>query len=176
MRLFFASFPDSDSCRSVSAAVQALKLPAASSYLPPEKYHMTLIFLGEVPDSKVQAVREVGDAQRIACFPLQFDGWEYWKGARAVVASASDLPEPLRTLRANVAAALTQRGVAFDDKPLRPHMTVARKLTQAPVLPQLSEFSWTVRAFSLVSSVTAPTGSVYTVVDTWPLLDTAARS
>ena len=176
MRLFFAAFPDGDSRRSVSAAVRALKLQAAPRYLPPEKYHMTLVFLGEVPDSKVQAVREVGDAQRIACFALRFDRWEYWEGARAVVASASDLPEPLVALRASLAAELTQRGVTFDDKPLRPHITVARKLTQAPVLPELSEFSCTLRAFSLVSSVTASTGSVYTVVDTWPLLDTAARS
>jgi 2'-5' RNA ligase len=176
MRLFFASFLDSDWRRSVSAAVRTLKLQAGSKNLPPENYHLTLVFLGEVPDSKIQAVREVGDAQRIACFPLRFDRWEYWEGARAVVASASDLPQALMTLRASIATALTQRGVAFDDKPLRPHITVARKLTQAPVLPELSEFSCTLRAFSLVSSVTASTGSLYTVVDTWSLLDTAARS
>ena len=137
---------------------------------------MTLVFLGEVPDGKVQAAREAGEVQRTGCFSLRFERWEHWAGARAVVASTSDRPEPLMTLRAGLAAGLTQRGVAFDDKPLRPHITVARKLTQAPVLPELSEFSCTLRAFSLVSSVTAPTGSVYTVVDTWPLLDTAARS
>ena len=156
-------------------AVRALKLQAGSRYLPPEKYHMTWIFLGEVPDSKVQAVREVGEAQRLACFLLRFDRWEYWQGAGTVVAVARELPEPLVTLRASLAAGLTQRGVAFDDKPLRPHITVARKLAQAPVLPKLSEFSCTLRAFSLVSSVTHPSEVIYTVVDTWPLLDTAAR-
>jgi 2'-5' RNA ligase len=51
MRLFFASFPDGDSRASVSAAVRALKLKAGSRYLPPEKYHVTWLFLGEVPDS-----------------------------------------------------------------------------------------------------------------------------
>jgi 2'-5' RNA ligase len=178
MRLFFASFPDGDSRRSVSAAVRALTLPSASKHLPPEQYHLTLIFLGEVRDDQVQAVREAGETQRIACFSVRFDRWEYWEGARALVASAPNLPQPLMTLRASLAAALTQRGVAFDDKPWRAHITVARKLTQAPVLPELSEFICTLRAFSLVASVTAPAGSasVYTVVDTWPLLDTAARS
>jgi RNA 2',3'-cyclic 3'-phosphodiesterase len=176
MRLFFASFPDRDLRRDVSVTVRALKLSAGSRYLPPEKYHMTWLFLGEVPESKVQAVREVGKAQRIACFTLRFDRWEYWAAAGAVVASASDLPEPLVTLRAGLAAGLTQRDVVFDNKPLRPHITVARKLTQAPVSLDLSKFSCTLRAFSLVSSVTHPSGAVYTVVDTWPLLDTAARS
>jgi 2'-5' RNA ligase len=76
-------------------------------------------------------------------------------------------------LRASLAAGLGRCGVAFDDKPLRPHVTVARKLAQAPVLPELSEFSCALRALSLVSSVTAASGSVYTVVDSWPLLDTA---
>jgi 2'-5' RNA ligase len=175
MRLFFASFPDSESRRSAASAARDLGLPATSRHLPPESYHLTWIFLGEVPDDKVQAVREVGDAQRIGCFSLRFDRWEYWHAARAVVASTSDRPEALLRLRASLAAELTRRGVAFDDKPLRPHVTVARKLTQAPVLPELSEFSSTLRTFCLVSSVTAPAGSVYTVVDTWALLDTAAR-
>lgn len=173
MRLFFAAFPDSETQRRVSAAVQALKLPAAAKHLPPEKYHMTVIFLGEVPDGKLRAIHQIGEAGRAGCIALRFDRWEYWKRARTVVASASELPEPLAHLRANLAADLARRGVAFDDKPLRPHITVARKLAQAPVLPELSQFSWTLRAFSLVSS--PPGGSVYTVVDSWPLLDTAAR-
>jgi 2'-5' RNA ligase len=137
---------------------------------------MTLLFLGDVSDTQVQSIREIGEAQRIECFSLRFDRWEYWKDARAVVAASSDRPPSLLSLRATLAAGLAQRGVTFDDKPLRLHITVARKIAQAPVLQALSEFSWEVRAFSLVSSVTASSGSVYTVVGTWPLLDTASRS
>ena len=175
MRLFFAAFPDGESRQRIAAAARALELKGAPAYLPPEKYHVTLIFIGRVSDSVVQAVREIGEAQRVECVSLRFDRWEYWDGARAVVASSPDRPESLVHLRASLAAGLTRCGVAFDDKPLRPHITVARKLVQAPVLPELSEFSCTLRAFSLVSSVTAPGGSVYTVVDSWPLLDTAVR-
>ena len=174
MRLFFAAFPDDASCQSLSASVQALELQPSSTY-PAEKYHVTVVFLGKVPSHRVGDVRAIGEAQRIERITLRFDRWEYWPAARAVVASASDCPEPLTKLRRVLAVGLTQREVAFDDKPLRPHITVARKLTQAPVLPELSEFSLTFRSFSLVSSVTAPAGSIYTVVDTWPLLDTAPR-
>lgn len=143
---------------------------------PPEKYHITLVFIGKIPDRAVQAVREIGEAQRVECISLRFDRWEYWDAARAVVASTPDRPEALEYLRASLTAGLARRGVAFDGKPLRPHITVARKLAQAPVLPKLSEFSCKLRAFSLVSSVADPHGSIYTVVDSWPLLDTAARS
>lgn len=175
MRLFFAAFPDAESRQHMAATARTLELKGAPAYLPPEKYHVTLIFIGGVSDSVAQAVREIGEAQRIECVSLRFDRWEYWSGARAVIASSPDRPEPLLQLRASLATGLTRRGVAFDDKPLRPHITVARKLAQAPVLPELSEFSCRFRAFSLVSSVTAPSGSVYTVVDSWPLLDTAVR-
>jgi 2'-5' RNA ligase len=175
MRLFFAAFPDTETSRKIAAAVRALDLPGAPRYLPPENYHVTLLFLGDVSDTKVQSVRKIGGAQRVEVGSLRFDRWEYWKDARAVVASSSDRPQPLLRLRATLAAELAQHGVSFDDKPLRPHITVARKVAQAPVLQALSEFSWVVRAFSLVSSVTASEGSVYTVVGAWPLLDTTLR-
>ena len=54
--------------------------------------------------------------------------------------------------------------------PLRAHVTLARKVAQAPVLQALSPIPWNVRSFSLVSSDTSAAHSVYTVVDTWPLL------
>jgi 2'-5' RNA ligase len=175
MRLFFAGFPDDESRRRIAAALPAFGLEQKPSVYPSEKYHLTLVFIGAVSDGAVQALREIGESQRVERISLRFDRWEYWHGARAVVAATPDRPEPLMRLRAGLGAGLARRGIAFDDKPLRPHITVARKLAQAPVLPELSEINCTLRALSLVSSVTAPTGSIYTVVDTWPLLDTGAR-
>jgi 2'-5' RNA ligase len=202
MRLFFAAFPDPGTCRTVAAAALALELPGRPRYLPPENYHVTILFLGEVSDSQIESILEIGEAQRVGCSVLRFDRWEYWEDARAVVATSADRPQSLLSLRSMLAAGLAQRGIGFDDKPrprqlnpplraplkrplrpqraqlnppLRPHITVARKIAQAPVLQALSEFSCEVRAFSLVASVTASGGSVYTVVGTWPLLDTASR-
>jgi 2'-5' RNA ligase len=175
MRLFFAMFPDPQMRRQIAAAARALDLQGAARYQPPENYHVTMLFLGEVSAIQLQSAREIGEAQRIECFPLRFDRWEYWKDARAVVAASADRPPSLLSLRAALAGGLAQRGVPFDDKPLRPHVTVARKLAQAPVLPEVSEITGAFRAFSLVSSVTAMGGSVYTVVGSWPLLDTASR-
>jgi 2'-5' RNA ligase len=176
MRLFFAAFPDPETCRKIAAAARSLDLEGAPRYLQPENYHVTILFLGEVSATQVQSVQEIGEAQAIERLPLRFDRWEYWKDARAVVATSSDCPPSLLGLRATLAAGLAQRGVPFDDRPLRPHITVARKLAQAPVLPEVSEISCEFRAFSLVSSVTTSGGSVYTVVGTWSLLDTASRS
>jgi len=175
VRLFFAAFPDVEARRHISAEARSLDLPRDSAPTPPEKYHVTLLFLGDVADSKAHSVREVGRAQTVGRIPMQFDRWEYWSGARAVVATTADRPESLLELRAGLAAGLRRLDIVFDDKSLCPHITVARKIAQAPVLPALSEFRWRASAFSLVASITAPTGSVYTVLDTWQLLDTAAH-
>jgi 2'-5' RNA ligase len=172
MRLFFGAFQDDETSRRLWSSARSLDLQGGSRDSP-EKYYMTVVFVGQVPEHLVRDVREIGEARRSECITLRFGRWEYWPASRAVVATATDRPEPLMRLRQHLADELTRRGVAFDDKPLRPHITVARKPAQPPVLPELSEFTCTFRAFSLVSSVTAPAGSVYTVVDTWPLLDTA---
>jgi 2'-5' RNA ligase len=57
------------------------------------------------------------------------------------------------------------------EQPLRAHVTLARKVTQAPVLQAMSPLYWNTRSFSLICSETGGTCSAYTVVDTWPLLD-----
>jgi 2'-5' RNA ligase len=54
---------------------------------------------------------------------------------------------------------------------LRVHITLARKVAQAAVLQAMSPIQWKARSFSLVNSDTSGKRSVYTVVDTWPLLD-----
>jgi 2'-5' RNA ligase len=171
MRLFFAAFPNEELRGRLVRAAAALTVAPGAKLLPAERYHLTLLFLGSVGEREIARLREVGKAQRIERSRLQFERWEYWRDQRVIVAAAPEVPPALAALRAALAAALSQDERAFDDKPLRPHITVARKVAQAPVLHRLSEFSWTLDAYSLVASSSEVTGSAYTVVDTWQLLD-----
>jgi len=54
---------------------------------------------------------------------------------------------------------------------LRGHVTLVRKVAQPPVLNAMPPFVWSARAFSLIRSELSGAQSVYTVVDTWQLLD-----
>jgi 2'-5' RNA ligase len=54
---------------------------------------------------------------------------------------------------------------------LRVHVTLARKVVQAPVLQAMSSIIWPANNFSLIRSDTGGAESAYTVLDTWPLLD-----
>jgi 2'-5' RNA ligase len=173
VRLFFAVFPDSETRRRLAAAAQALVLDDESRRVPGENYHLTLAFIGEV-SAPLAALEAVGAAQRAPAFTVRFDGYEYWPTPSVVVARASSCPAALEDLRRGLCANLARCGVRFDDRPFRPHMTLARKVSQAPVLQAMPDITWTVHAFQLARSDRSRAGAIYTVVDTWPLLDKEA--
>jgi len=115
--------------------------------------------------------RCAGSARRALEFTVRLDAYEYWSKAGVVIAGASSCPAPLEELRRGLAGDLERCGMRLDPQPFRPHITVARKVPQAPVLQAMSEIAWPARAFQLARSVSSPDGAVYTVVDSWPLLD-----
>jgi 2'-5' RNA ligase len=174
--LFFAVFPDSETRRRVAAAAQALALDVGSRRVPCENYHMTLAFIGEVQRESLVLLKAVGAAQRALGFTVRLDGYEYWPTASVVVTGVSSCPAPLEDLRRRLYADLTRCGVRLDDRPFRPHVTIARKISQAPVLQAMSEITWTAHTFQLARSDSAPGGAIYTVVDSWPLLDNDANA
>jgi 2'-5' RNA ligase len=61
--------------------------------------------------------------------------------------------------------------IGLPRKRLRAHVTLARKVTQAPVPQAMSPIEWQATDFSLIRSDTGGIESAYTVLDTWSLLD-----
>lgn len=171
MRLFFAMLPDGDTRQCITAAARALKLDPTARAVPSENYHMTLAFVGEVLESQLAPLLRVAGSQRARGFTVRFDTYEYSPKAQAVVAAALDFPASLERLWRQIHADLAQHNHALKHEHLRPHVTIARKVLQAPVLQAMSAFDWKVQAFTLMQSNTAGARSIYTVVDTWRLLD-----
>lgn len=174
MRLFFALLPDRDTRQRITTATRELGLGPASRLVRPESLHMTLAFVADVPASQVAALREIGGAQRIPAFTIPFDAYEYWPKAKVVVAAARESPLSLNLLWRQIHAALPKHNLAPTLPRLRPHVTLARKVSQAPVLQAMSAFDLRAQSFSLMHSDTTGAWPIYTVVDTWPLLDDGA--
>lgn len=169
-RLFFAVLPGAATRGQLAAAAQALPLADGSLRVPPDNYHATLAFVGEVAAASVPMLREIGAAQRGAGFTLRFDAYEYWPKPEVVVAGSRIIPPALEDLWQRLHASLAVHHWALQPKRLRPHVTLARKIAQAPVLPAMSSFDWTVNELSLMRSEPGGAPSAYTVVDAWPLL------
>jgi 2'-5' RNA ligase len=174
VRLFFALWPDDDARAHIAKAALALRLAVDARPVPQENFHTTLAFVGEVSTPQLTVLQQIGRAQRAAACAIRFDAYDYWLDPQVVVAVARESPASLTLLWAqlhrDLALQLPQLNLKYPQAPLRTHITLARKVAQAPVLPAMSPFGWTARSFSLVRSDTSGARSVYTVVDTWPLL------
>jgi len=117
------------------------------------------------------ALLSIGAEIRAARFQLSFEALEYWPKPEVVVAAARSIPPALQALWDDLHARLAKCEFALAPKRLRPHVTLARKISQAPVPAVMSPLLWEVSNFSLVRSHLGGTHPAYTVVDTWPLLD-----
>jgi RNA 2',3'-cyclic 3'-phosphodiesterase len=180
VRLFFALWPDADTRARIAHVADALRVTGDARRVARANYHVTLAFVGEVPQSELAVLQQIGRDQRATGCTITLDNYEYWPDPQVVVAAARQTPEPLLELSTRLHAELALRNAALKSghsrrlhppPPLRVHVTLARKVVQAPVLQAMSPFYWNARSFSLVRSDTGRAHSVYTVVDTWQLLD-----
>lgn len=101
----------------------------------PEGLHITLKFLGEIPADQVPALvaalQGVGPFER---FPVEVKGFGFFPDGRhpRVLWAGIDAPSTLRELAERVDAALSKLDFPPEDRPFRPHLTLARFRTQRP--------------------------------------------
>jgi 2'-5' RNA ligase len=166
LRLFFALWPDADVARRLTQMARQLKIEARSRGVDPKNYHVTLAFVGEVPATKLAVLQQIGRSFRAPGFTFKCDSIEFWREAQVVVAAAQAEPPGLLHLWRKLHDAL-----GLPAERLRAHVTLARKVTQAPVPQAMSPVVWRATNFSLIRSDTGGVESAYTVLDTWSLLD-----
>jgi 2'-5' RNA ligase len=120
-------------------------------------------------------LQQIGRSQRASGCTITIGAYEYWREPQVVVAAARELPTALMELWTRLRQDLVLHQAALKLNRLQPslraHITLARKVAQGPVLQAMSPFDWNARSFSLIRSDTSAAHSIYTVVDTWPLLD-----
>jgi 2'-5' RNA ligase len=188
VRLFFAFWPDGEIRDSIARAAATITDALANDpaggaaagpgsgaagvrAVAPDNYHVTLAFVGAVSRPRVDVLRQIGREQRAQSLAIRFDAYEYWPKPEVVVAAAHDVPSPLADLWRTLHRDLLAKEFALTPKALRPHVTLFKNVAKAPALPVLSPFTWRATKLCLVRSDTGAEGSVYTVVDHWPLLD-----
>jgi RNA 2',3'-cyclic 3'-phosphodiesterase len=166
MRLFFALWPDEGVVLQLTEVARQLKLQSASRRVDPKNYHVTLAFVGEVPATKLAVLQQIAGALRVPGFTFTCDSIEFWGSSEVVVAAVGAAPPELLDLWSKLNDALE-----LPSQALRAHVTLARKVAQAPVLQAMSPVVWRATKFSLIRSDTGGIESAYTVLDTWSLLD-----
>lgn len=188
MRLFVAIDVDEPVRSALAALSNEVQARLASGpgrwrFVAPAAFHLTLQFLGEVDDDRIESLT---NALASACHALPaFEcGWAGLGGfprfdkARVLYVSMTDGAEHATELARRVTDATSPLGFAADRRPFAPHLTLARLKRDArpvPVSSALSEVelpaipSSVVREVTLFRSELRPTGPVYTPVARFPL-------
>ncbi|OGW66910.1 MAG: 2'-5' RNA ligase [Nitrospirae bacterium RIFCSPLOWO2_01_FULL_62_17] len=147
-------------------------------WVKPESVHLTLKFLGDIPEDRVPDVqaaltRAAGGHGR---FTVTVEGLGVFPDARAprvVWVGMTAQAAAVKRLAADVESALGAIGFASEQKPFHPHLTLARIKERSPevgramsagglLTPEVKLGELTVAAVSLMKSDLKPSGPVYT--------------
>ncbi|HKD54515.1 MAG TPA: RNA 2',3'-cyclic phosphodiesterase [Steroidobacteraceae bacterium] len=177
-RLFFALWPQDEARATlVHAAAKAVR-HSGGRPVPAANLHVTLAFLGTVPERRTAELQRLAEAQALACareqpIALTFERFDYFRRAQVLcVLAAEEDSAAVRPLASALQDASAAAGFNPDLKPFRAHVTVARKVMRATAPAALRAVVWKFSAFALVSSRTEAAGPVYSVVESYPLVKT----
>jgi RNA 2',3'-cyclic 3'-phosphodiesterase len=147
VRLFVSLRPPPDVLDPLARAVAGLRTTR------PDQWHVTLAFLGEVPDPQPLEPLLERAAAAGAPLDLRLRGGGFFRGSGVLHARLAGDVDGLRQLARRVEDAAREAGVHLEPRPYRPHLTVARRLRADPgVLSGYEGPSWTATELELVRS------------------------
>lgn len=143
-------------------------------WVPPENFHVTLCFAGEVQGSTMRDFEEELADIAGPPFPVAIAGVEQFSSGRqprALVARV-ETTDRLDWLQQKVSAVARNCGIQLERRKYRPHVTLARFGSRAETGHHIAQFMashgtfragpWIAEHFALYSSRTGRNGSIYT--------------
>jgi len=135
MRLFVAVDLSDEARQAIAAYQKRLVGPLSKSreglkLVEPSRMHLTLLFVGDAPEARVPAlVESVNAPATMAPFDVTFGGVGVFppRGApRVLWLGIAAGAAPLERLQQEIAERVRAVGIAFDDRPFHPHLTLGR--------------------------------------------------
>jgi RNA 2',3'-cyclic 3'-phosphodiesterase len=155
-RVFIGLFPDDAVRASLAAWRDAWRWPRSATPVRTERLHLTLHFIGDVERTRLP---ELAAALQLPFerFALQFGRTLLWPHGVAVL-EPDAVPTPLLALHASLAAVLQRLDLPLDQRPYRPHVTLARRAGAAVAPDQGPAIVWEVDRYALMESTLGTDG------------------
>ena len=140
-----------------------------------KEFHLTLKFLGDVPDSKIEKVKETLRAIKFKSFKAELSETGVFPNPSYVrVVWAGVKADPISTLQKEIELEFEKMGWGRD-KDFKPHLTLARvnfvkdKAALSEKLKSLKakRIQFDVSEFRLIKSTLTPTGPAYEAQETY---------
>lgn len=149
-RLFLALCPGRAVQAALTAHADAWRWnEEVARYAPPD-WHVTLHFIGAVPRTRIDALRAGLDVP-LQPFELRFGEPALWPHGLAVLLPMA-LPAVLQALHDRLGQRLRQLDLPTDERPYRPHLTLARRAPTARPPAQWPAWGWQVQGYALMES------------------------
>jgi 2'-5' RNA ligase len=169
-RLFFALWPSGALRAELSAAAAPAIARVDGDPVPPGNLHVTLVFLGNVPGTRLSRVVEVGGGEPWPRVEMAFGHIEHWVRPKVVVALPADRPPAGEAIVDRLWRRLEPLGYEREDRPWRPHLTLVRRVRQPPpdglAMTPTPAADW---RLALVESSSHPEGVRYKPLADWGL-------
>jgi 2'-5' RNA ligase len=177
VRLFVALEIPAEVRANLAALLDSLRaISREPKWVRPENLHVTLKFLGEVADAKINTVRTaLGGTRSEQPVSLEFRGLGFFPNAKhpRVFWAGMEASSNLKKLANDIDAALEKCGIPLETREFSPHLTLAR--FERPNLPgnlraAIAENSQRefgklhTNEFHLIQSKLKPSGAEYTTV------------
>lgn len=165
LRLFFALWPNEPVRATLARWLPPLQALCGGSPMRADTLHSTLVFLGAVDASKLEALLLAAQEVAGKSFQIEFDMARYWGHNHILYAAPQHVPAALVELQGELERCLRKHRFNFESREFKPHVTLLRhsKWTDAP-LPEMPVVGWRAREFVLVQSLGDERGARYEVL------------
>jgi RNA 2',3'-cyclic 3'-phosphodiesterase len=160
-RVFFALVPDRALQKQLGALATEFATRIGGRATRDENIHLTLAFIGSVRQAEIATLRAILDALPRRGFELTLDHAGTWNHAEIAWLGARDVPKALDDLHSALSAALVEAGYPIDDRPFRPHLTLARRGRRSLRRESHAALAWRVGGVSLMRSESTAGGVRY---------------
>ena len=142
--------------------------------------HLTVDFLGETPEPMLEPLQAMLAETCAQASPFElalgaFGGFPNLARARVLWLGVEGERDRLVELEGHTREGLASIGLAVEERPYAPHITLAREPERSPMLTELPErlgvapLRWRANEVVLFQSELRPEGAVHTVLGRYPL-------
>ena len=150
-RLFVALWPAPAVRTQLAAARDRWRWPKGATPVRSEHLHLTLHFIGAVAQARVPEIAAALDVPSPA-FDLTFGRDVLWPHGVAVL-EPDRAPPALTALHAALGERLRTLSLPTDERPFKPHVTLARRAAAATPGTGLVSIVWPVHGYALLQSI-----------------------
>jgi 2'-5' RNA ligase len=170
VRLFFALWPDDEVRTQIAQNLKLFDLSKDNIRIINHcNLHLTLHFIGNTSFAEMNCLDQQARHVQAGSFDLTLDCAGHFKKPRVLWFGCRNAPQALYDLQRELGRHLDVCTYSPESRPYSPHVTVARKIIEAPEAVALEPINWYVDRFVLVKSISIPGGVRYEVVESYAL-------